>query len=510
MEEEGGLKEATSPSGEGGGAPRKPTAKAVNKRDGEARYAPNGSDARAAARYKLLGVWREIGRQAVKRKGLRQQVDFLFARARVRSVHGKDRDVSAPTRDKKHRTVARFCEDLSRLPEGRGVSSMDQIRRVHALAVFKYWIARGLSASTVSNRISDMRDWFVRMGKPDTITSGHEWEMTMRNAGIDTRKLRRSTVATEAKDWLSKGIDAQALIEKVWVYSKVVGAQLLMQLFFGARVREGYSCNPFLDARGNIMVFDKGTKGGRPRTVELDSNPAIRAVQLEVIERVKAVAAEHPKRYLARKGDSAVATRNHFYYVCKKFGITKRDLGVTAHGLRHQYLQQRYTGLTGLPAPVHNAAPARLYRELGEGEKAARQLTSEEAGHWRPDISSAYISSIKNVEQRQQRNQAAVLELLEKRADVDQTFRAFGATRVWFVGAAAEGLDLRQGDRYAIATCVQDAKHPSQVTALTKKLQEMTGKPFVLTLVSCADEVPNDSLEVTLLSEFNPSPHSGS
>lgn len=501
---EGGGGGAGEGGGGGAGPGRELTTREVNRLMRAERKA-TAAFARAAKRRKYVGVWADFVREAhAKHKGLTAQVDHVFGRVTVRSLHGRDRDLSDGTVDKKHKTIVRSYLDLSVLPEGRGVPKIGALRRKHVVALVKHWADRGLSASTITNRISDLRDWLDRIGKPDTIPLGNEWEMALRSEGVDTRALRRTTIAQAPKDWVANGVDPIALIEKVWAECEVVGAQLYMQLFFGARVREGYSCNPFLDQKGDIYYFDKGTKGGRARSVKLDDDPVMREAQLAVLERVKAVAAKHPKRHLARKGDTAKETRNHFYYVLRKHGITRKEMGITAHGLRHQYLQKRYSDMTGLPAPVHNAVPARFYRELEEREKAARQLTSEEAGHWRPDISAAYLATVPALEKRQKENITANLALLEGRADVDQLFREFGATGVYFIGAAAEGLHLKPGARYALTVLVNEAKGPGELRALTDGLQALTGKPFAISFGFSEFDLPSDRLEVVLLSQRNP------
>jgi hypothetical protein len=40
----------------------------------------------------------------------------------------------------------------------------------------------------------------------------------------------------------------------------------------------------------------------------------------------------------------------------KKHGFTKKNLGVTAHGLRHQYMQNLYKQLTGSDSPVREVS----------------------------------------------------------------------------------------------------------------------------------------------------------
>lgn len=526
MEGNRGASEGDSPAqgagegaagGSGGAIDRKLTAKqlalqarrAVNRQMTAERNAQKLAF-RAAKRRKHVAVWAPFVAEAVaKRKGVTAQVDYVFARVTVWALHGRERVNGRGTVHDKHNTIARAYQDLAKLPEGKGVSSIHLLRRKHVVALVKHWVERGLSSSTITNRISDLRTWLDRMGKPDVVPVGNEWEMALRSAGVDTRALRRTTVATESKDWASNGIDAVALIEKVFEECEVVGSQLLMQLLFGARVRESYSANPVLDRHGEVYYFDKGTKGGRARSIQLDKEPVMRKLQLEGLERVTPIALKHPKRYLARKGDTAKQTRNHFYYICKKFGITRAALGVTAHGLRHQYLQQRYSSLTGLPAPVHNLVPARTYRELEQCEKDARQSISEEAGHFRPDISSAYISSIPALERRQKENMLATLAIVQDREDVDRLFQDFGGKAMYFTGKAAEGLEIPADYRYGLTILVDQDKTLAERQAFAEQLEALTGEQFAIAIGQSERDLPSDRLEAVLPSQRNTSPRSG-
>ena len=75
--------------------------------------------------------------------------------------------------------------------------------------------------------------------------------------------------------------------------------------------------------------------------------------------------------------------------ILRRFGITRGELGVTAHGLRHQYANDRYAMLTGAPAPVRGGPaidPA--------ADDAARLAVAQELGHARKEIASAYLGPI--------------------------------------------------------------------------------------------------------------------
>ena len=70
----------------------------------------------------------------------------------------------------------------------------------------------------------------------------------------------------------------------------------------------------------------------------------------------------------------------------ERFGITKRDLQVVPHGLRHQCAARDFAGITGaLPAvaggPMVDAAL----------DARARDTVSEQLGHGRRQITTVYL-----------------------------------------------------------------------------------------------------------------------
>lgn len=75
-----------------------------------------------------------------------------------------------------------------------------------------------------------------------------------------------------------------------------------------------------------------------------------------------------------------------FYYVLGKAGITRAAFGVTAHGLRHQYANDKYEQLTGVPSPVRGGP-----RGLDDPE--VRIAVARDLGHARKQISSTYLGS---------------------------------------------------------------------------------------------------------------------
>ena len=97
---------------------------------------------------------------------------------------------------------------------------------------------------------------------------------------------------------------------------------------------------------------------------------------------------------MSAQGRRLDQSKAHFYYQCRKVGITRDQLGVTAHGLRHQYAARRYAQLAGMSPPVAHNAPGRVTEQVREADRAAREQISRELGHFRADITQAYTGSL--------------------------------------------------------------------------------------------------------------------
>ena len=137
----------------------------------------------------------------------------------------------------------------------------------------------------------------------------------------------------------------------------------------------------------------RGTKGGRRRYVPIDSD-------------AKRAALEFARRVAVRTQDS-LADPSHnldqadrrMRTVLEKFGVTRKSLGITSHGLRHQYAIKRYRDRTGVPPPVQGGP--RVDVQL---DKRARLEIAEELGHSRTQITNGYLGSARQVRQRMPRN----------------------------------------------------------------------------------------------------------
>lgn len=93
---------------------------------------------------------------------------------------------------------------------------------------------------------------------------------------------------------------------------------------------------PHLADKGGYLAISIGTKGGRDRTVPIDT-PERR----ELINRAKTYA-DRRTASTADPGKSLKQVLGHYSRIVAKAGLTKGQLGVTSHGLRHAFASERY------------------------------------------------------------------------------------------------------------------------------------------------------------------------
>ena len=133
--------------------------------------------------------------------------------------------------------------------------------------------------------------------------------------------------------------------------------------------------------RRTACASSTGTKGGRVRDV-----PLVTQAQWDLIDRAKAMVG--PGQHLGRPGYSLQANTAHYYRVLAKVGITRKLVGTSGHGLRHERAGDEYQAVAGVPPPVRGGtAPDRAT------DRKARTAVAKLLGHNRYQISSCYLGS---------------------------------------------------------------------------------------------------------------------
>lgn len=309
----------------------------------------------------------------------------------------KDKGVSHRTKQSRARLclwVFRFLRDN---PVKRYVLDPRTFSGRHADLVLGHWreeaIAGRLAPATLPTYYSHLRTFTRWIGKPTLLKP-------MVQYFGDPSLFARSGLASRDKSWRAIGIDVEDVIRDVEVHDVHAAACLWLMRAFGLRFKESLMLRPHLDvvaaaqvqpthrdtARDPLVELyldtHRGTKGGRQRFVPVDSDLRRRALAYaRGVVKSRNSSVSNPSLSLQQ-------ALRHLRYVMERFGLTRHDLGVTPHGLRHEFAGDEYRKRTGVAAPVAGGAP--VDRDVDE---SARGAVSRLLGHGRSQIAGAYLGA---------------------------------------------------------------------------------------------------------------------
>ncbi len=233
----------------------------------------------------------------------------------------------------------------------------------HVEALANKWIAEGLSAGTLKNRMSALRWWALKVDRQNVIARSNA------HYGIPDRFF----VAEVSK---AKSVTAEALHK---IKDAHVPMSLELQRAFGLRREEAIKFSPSYADRGDRLELKASwTKGGKAREI-----PIRTAEQRAALDRA---------RQLAGLGALIPSNRNYIQQLRLYEGQTLRAGLCGMHGLRHAYAQRRYQELTGwLSSAAGGPASNSLTAEQKALDRAARLEISNELGHLREQITTVYL-----------------------------------------------------------------------------------------------------------------------
>lgn len=454
-----------------------------NKRAVQAKRAGTGAgiDAleRAQKRYK---------------KNPKAQMAMFFGEFTLRAGTGRARPVSERTRTLYADELIRMLDELREIRAG--VQDIGEIGKTHAVKLIKHWGQRGQAASTIQNKISILRRFLTFIGKDTAIPKGEALKTWLNQQGV-TAPVTRQNIPTESKAWDENSVDLHKVLAELSKESAITAMQLEVQAAFGLRMKESIQLNPQAADCGTFLRVVHGTKGGLPRDVDFDDDPAMREWQRDVLERAKLYAGQNRKGTLSVQGKRLDQSKAHFYYQCRKVGITRDQLGVTAHGLRHQYAARRYARLSGMGAPVSKNAPLHVTDEVRSADLAAREQVSRELGHFRPDITQAYTGSLPMLEKGRRQRIKDWIQRTEENVEFQSVIKQAGVVTVWLGGRFAMGLEVSAEEklRIIVKTASNQPLNNDSRFMLKQRLMGMYDRAIDLSEHFEAGQ-PDDALEI--------------
>lgn len=230
-----------------------------------------------------------------------------------------------------------------------------------------------VSASHAQNLVSCVNSVMRVARGPDwrAVRPVHDCGIAQRSAVRDTRPPDRAAYDRALAD-VRERVGERA--------AAVVG----LAREFGLRAKEA----SLIDARRacaeacmrGAIVVSNGTKGGRARAVPI-TEPGR---QLEALR--AAAAAQGADDSMIPAGISWAQWLNGDLRAARE--AVQGATGDGLHGLRASYSCERYSDLTGAPAPVHADG---VMTASAEVDWAAREAIAAELGHGRPGVTAEYL-----------------------------------------------------------------------------------------------------------------------
>ncbi|WP_321896769.1 integrase domain-containing protein [Burkholderia cepacia] len=270
-----------------------------------------------------------------------------------------------------------ICKAFVELREGGfALQTPWSLKTKHIEYLVDQWVKAEQSGGTIENKLTYLRALAQWLGKANLVGTLGDY-VDRREAGLE-----RSYVATEDKSWVGNGVDAVAKIAEIAQTCPYTAVQLKLQAAFGLRVEESFMLRPVEAVRDpHMLAVTRGTKGGRPREVPIERKIAI----LEEAARLS----NGVTGSTIPAGRTLKQWRDWYYYVLGKHGVTKSGIGVTSHGLRHEYLQTLYEQVAEVPAPIKGSSS----RPDPAAHDEAKRRVVEAAGHSRVSKANAYLST---------------------------------------------------------------------------------------------------------------------
>lgn len=423
---------------------------------------------------------------------LRAQIDYFIDHMDMAAGIGRKRRLSTQSvSDYRARsnTVVTHMWDLNMHPTDLLSITPRQMARV-----FEEMIERGLSASYLANLNTTWRRIGIWLNKPELCPP-------LKYLTDEKEKITRSMHDRMPKDWDEDPHLADELLQQVEEKCKYTAAQLKLAGAFGLRVEEALCAQPEKMIRSDSLYIIKGTKGGRPRMVPIETDKQ-RAVLAEALE----LASMNRRGLVAGKTHLTLRqAKNRFYTVMREVGVTRKETGLVAHGLRHGYARDSYKLLAGVESPVRGGPVIDKKKD-----SAVRQELAFRLGHSRKSIVAAYVPTHRGLTMYRAKNIKRLIEVLDKDRVLTELVKKAGAKAVYVCGPLAEGNRMEKNATVVIGI---DAEQPLEMavqSAVADRVTTLLG--CNLTVVTMHASIKSDvpRLELLGLVENDDKPSSSS
>lgn len=315
------------------------------------------------------------GQEPVKKMGWQRGLQSIIDANNAMKVNGSG-STSYRTRECRARGMFLIFNTLT-TELNFGIEEPTNLKIKHIEVLVNHWIASNKAAGTIEMYLSYLRILCQWMNKPGMVKTLEEY----------APGVKRTYAAKHDKSFTGNNIDFWEVWQKVYDMDQYVGMQMLLINAFGLRRKEAVMFKPIVsDRETHIEAFD-GTKGGRPRTVPINSE--IKRGTMAAIKNFIVRKSHHATAHIGHPDKTLAQNMKRYSYVMGACGLSKKESGVTGHGLRAEYVINQLIQRGLIPTIRGGTGQAATPYKT----KSAAQLVSEEVGHVRTSILTAYAGA---------------------------------------------------------------------------------------------------------------------
>lgn len=269
---------------------------------------------------------------------------------------------------------------------GFQLATPEGISEKHVRAIICHKWAFGISVGALSVLMTQLGKLATWIKKPGMVKAQY-----MYLPEVEASVFKRKKVATHSKSVTGNGYDLETIINQADSLDLRFGIMVRMAIAFGLRRCELLQIKPHLDDKGLYFDVRKGiAKNGRHRAIPIELE-----VQRHTLDYAKSILPkmEHLGWTDKPKADGGLLERNEGRYndYMQQLGLTKKQAGITGHGLRAQYSEDMAISKGFVPGTMGGTS-GQLDKEILD---LARLQVSENMGHSRISITGAYYGTLK-------------------------------------------------------------------------------------------------------------------
>jgi integrase len=259
----------------------------------------------------------------------------------------------------------------------------------HIRALVRHKWAFGISEGALSVLMTQLNKLAVWIKKPSMVKSPCFYLPE-----VDPKLFKRKKVALKSKSVTGNGYELETVINKADTIDQRFGVMVRMSIAFGLRRCELLQIKPHIDDKVLYLDIRQGVaKNGRHRAIPVETE-----AQRNTLNYAKSLilSTEHLGWLDKPRLNGSLLKRNENRYndFMQQLGFTKKQLGITGHGLRAEYSENMALSKGFIPASLGGTKSHVLEQLDQESFDLARMQVAENMGHSRVSITSAYYGNL--------------------------------------------------------------------------------------------------------------------